>query len=91
MKQVSVRELRQNASVWLRAVQTGESFEITDRGRPVALLAPLPKGGQLERMIAEGRIKPATHDLLSLGPPLPPLPGVELPSKVLERMRADER
>jgi prevent-host-death family protein len=91
MKQVSVRELRQNASVWLRAVEAGESFEITNHGRPVALLGPVPVGSVLERLIAEGRVVPAKGDLLSHGRPLPPRPGVDLPSRILERMRADER
>lgn len=90
MKKVGIRELRQHASVWLRQVQQGESFEVTDRGRPVALLVPVPQD-PLERLIAEGRARPATGDLLDLGPPLPPKPGLPLPSEVLEQMRADER
>jgi prevent-host-death family protein len=42
MRQVGVRELRQQASRLLKRVAAGESFEVTDRGRPVALLVPLP-------------------------------------------------
>jgi prevent-host-death family protein len=91
MRRISVRQLRQHASVWLREVQTGESFEITDRGRPVALLAPLPQGGELERLIASGRVRPAKDDLLRHGPPLAPQPGAPLPSQVLEQLRASER
>lgn len=91
MKQVSIRDLRQHVSVWLREVQAGESFEVTDRGRPVAMLAPLPQGGELERLIAAGRVRPATDDFLRHGPPLPPHPGVPLPSEVLEQLRASER
>ena len=34
-----MRELRQNASELLDRVQAGESFEITNHGRPVAALA----------------------------------------------------
>jgi len=34
-----VRELRQNASVYLRRVAAGEAFTITDYGKPVAVLA----------------------------------------------------
>ena len=41
---VGVRELRQNLSVYLRRVEAGESLPVTDRGRPVALLGPLPGG-----------------------------------------------
>lgn len=95
MKQISVRDLRQNASVWLRKVQEGERFEVTDRGRPVAMLGPLPQGTEgssiLDWLIATGRARPATRKWEDLGPPLPPKPGVPLPSEILEQMRADER
>ena len=93
MKQISVRELRQYASVWLRRVQAGETFEITSRGRPVAVLAPPPPEDELEQLIASGRVRPARGDLLELlkrQPPLDPRPDLSLPSKVLEDMRADE-
>ena len=43
MNRVGVRELRHNLSAWLRRVRDGEAFEVTDRGTPVALLAPLPR------------------------------------------------
>lgn len=42
MEQIGVRELRQNASRYLARVAAGEDFQITDRGRPVALLVPVP-------------------------------------------------
>lgn len=45
MKRVSVPELRQNLSALLRCVRDGEAFEVMDRGRPIALLVPLPPGG----------------------------------------------
>jgi len=57
---VGVRELRQNLSVYLRRVEKGETLEVTERGRPVARLSPLPAGGSvLDRLIAEGRAAPA--------------------------------
>jgi prevent-host-death family protein len=43
MQRVGVRELRHNLSAWLRRVRDGEAFEVTDRGTPVAVLAPLPR------------------------------------------------
>ncbi|HTE83140.1 MAG TPA: type II toxin-antitoxin system prevent-host-death family antitoxin [Dehalococcoidia bacterium] len=91
MKQISIRELRQQASAWLREVQSGQSFEVTDRGRPVALLSPLPGGGELDRLVASGQVRPPKEDLLDLGPPLSAIEGVPLPSQVLEDMRAAER
>jgi prevent-host-death family protein len=40
---VSVTELRQNLRTFLRRTLAGETLELTDRGRPVALLTPLPE------------------------------------------------
>ena len=90
MTSVGVRELRQRASELLRLVEGGETIEITDRGRPVALLAPLPEGSPLERLRAAGESEPAEGDLDDLPPPLHPR-GSELPSAVLARLRRDER
>ena len=39
---VGVRELRQNLSVYLARLATGVTFRVTDRGKAVALLVPLP-------------------------------------------------
>jgi len=91
MASVGVRELRQRASELLRRVEAGETIEITDRGRPVAALAPLPKMSVLERLRASGDLIPATGRLEDLPPPLKMRPGEELPSKILERLRRDER
>ncbi|MGH2844384.1 MAG: type II toxin-antitoxin system Phd/YefM family antitoxin [Solirubrobacteraceae bacterium] len=90
MTQVGVRELRQRASELLRLVESGETIEITDRGRPVALLSPWPEGSPLERLRTSGDVAPATGDLDDLPPPLPSR-AAELPSAVLARLRHDER
>jgi prevent-host-death family protein len=91
MASVGVRELRQRASDLLRLVEQGETVEITDRGRPVALLTPIPEGSPLERMRATGDIETATADLDDLPEPLVLPAGVEPPSRVLARLRRDER
>lgn len=91
MSSVGVRELRQRASELLRRVASGETIQITDRGRPVALLAPLPDGDPLDRLRASGEIEQATSDLADLPEPLPLEPGAESPSSVLARLRRDER
>ncbi len=90
MIQVGVRELRQRASELLRLVESGETIEITDRGRPVALLSPLPEGSPLERLRSAGEVVAATGELDDLPPPLASRAG-ELPSSVLRRLRRDER
>ena len=91
MASVGIRELRQRASELLRRVEAGETIEVTDRGRPVALLSPLPEAGPLERLRAAGEVIEAAGDLTDLSAPLPLTPGQEPPSAVLERLRSDER
>jgi prevent-host-death family protein len=91
MTTVGVRELRQRASELLRMVRRGETIQITDRGEPVALLAPIPDRGPLERLRASGDLTPATADLDDLPEPLPLGDVDTLPSEVLVRRRRDER
>jgi len=91
MQSVGIRELRQRASELLRQVERGESIEITDRGRPVALLSPLPVGSPYQQLLMEGEVIRGTHNLDDLAEPLPALPGQEPASSVLARLRADER
>jgi prevent-host-death family protein len=91
MTRVGVRELRQRASELLRLVEQGETVEVTDRGRPVALLTPIPEGTVLEQMRVAGELEPATADINALPPPLVLPRGSELPSEVLARLRRDER
>ncbi len=91
MSSVGVRELRQRASELLRRVERGETIAVTDRGRRVALLSPSPEGNPLERLRALGDIAPATGNLDDLPEPLVLPRGIERPSKVLARLRRDER
>ncbi len=66
---VGVRALRQNLSVYLRRIHRGERFEVTDRGRPVALLVPLAGNeSPLARLVAQGRASMPTRNLLDLPP-----------------------
>lgn len=86
-----MRELRQRASELLRLVAGGETIEVTDRGRPVAVLAPIPGGSPLEQLRASGEVTPADGELDDLPEPLPLPAGTEPPSAVLERLRRQER
>lgn len=91
MTTVGIRELRQRASELIRLVEAGETVQITDRGRPVAVLAPLPHTlGPLARMRANGEVIPAEIDG-DFPDPLPLAEGAERPSVTLERLRRDER
>lgn len=91
MKSIGVRKLRQEASAVLRLVERGETFEITDRGRAVALLSPKSAESPLAELRAAGDISPSIASLADLPPPLALPPGKEAPSRVLRRLRADER
>ncbi len=65
-----MRELRQELSKYLRRVARGETLEVTDRARPVAVLVPLPAAtSPLERLVAEGGAVRPEQDLLELLPP----------------------
>jgi prevent-host-death family protein len=70
MTSVGIRELRQRASELLRRVEAGETIEITDRGRPVAVISPLPEGGPIEQLLATGDLILASRDMGDLPRPL---------------------
>lgn len=93
MDSVGVRELRQNLSVYLRRVARGEALRVTDRGRAVAVLGPLPpQDHPLADLIAAGRVTPATGRLADLDPPMPLAPGAPTLSEILRQTRdEDER
>lgn len=91
MTTVGVRELRQRASELLRLVEAGETIEVTDRGRPVALISPLPKGEPLELLRAAGEVIPARTQIKELPAPLALAADQEPPTAVLARLRQDER
>jgi prevent-host-death family protein len=58
MQRIGVRELRQQASRYLKRVAAGEAFEVTDNGRPVARLVPLPSD-PWQALIESGQVIPA--------------------------------
>ncbi|HEV2782689.1 MAG TPA: type II toxin-antitoxin system prevent-host-death family antitoxin [Actinophytocola sp.] len=95
METIGVRELRQNASKYLRRVAAGESFTVTDRGTPVAALVPPPRVERslYEEMVARGELIPAEDPDRKawLEPPLPLRPGETPLSEVLQQMRDEER
>jgi prevent-host-death family protein len=87
---VGVRELRQNLSVYLARIASGETLEVTDRGRAVAILAPIrPESSSLERLNAAGLVIPAKGDLLEV--PRRAAPVTRLGSDALAKQRADRR
>ena len=93
MDRIGIRELRQNASVYLDRVKDGESIEITERGVPIAVLSPAPGLSLIDRLIAEGKVIPAQGDLAQFlrDNPVSERVAGEVPlSEVLQQMRDEE-
>jgi prevent-host-death family protein len=88
MDQIGVRELRQNASRYLARVASGETIEVTDRGRPVALLVP-KRGDRWAELVSSGQIVEAcVEGDVTDEPPVDY--GIEA-SALLSAMRENER
>lgn len=56
MSTVGVRELKKRLSEYLELASKGEPVIVTDRGRPKALLGPLPGRARIEEGVANGWI-----------------------------------
>ncbi len=84
---VTVRELRQNLSVYLRRVERGETLSVTRRGEPVAVLAPLPeRRSAIDRLVAERGATRPSGDLLE-HEPLSVEPGARRLSEIVAELR----
>ena len=70
MTEVGIRLLKQNASAVVAEAAAGTTITITDRGRPVALLTPIPESA-LQGILAAGQGRPAKRSVASLGAPEP--------------------
>ena len=90
MKTVGVRALKQNASAVVADASSGEVVTITDRGRPVAQLIPLPSG-QIESLVAARRARAPKRSLRDLGDPPRAARGEQRLSTILAEMREDGR
>ena len=88
VEQIGIRELRQNASVWVAKAKAGATIQITERGQPVARLVPVTPTEQIRNvLIADGQLIPAVAQRAPLsvadlieGPRLTP---------ILDEQRAD--
>lgn len=88
MPRVGARELRHGLRAILGRVWEGESFEVTDRGKPVARLVPLPERASLwERLVADGVLIPPRR----LTYPLPRPLKVEKPVMTTDEAIAEQR
>lgn len=58
MEEVGIRELKARLSMYLERAARGETIRVLERGRPKALLGPLPGRVRLEEGITEGWVRP---------------------------------
>ena len=91
MRSIGIRELRQNASKYLRLVREGETIQVTDRGEPIAMITPCrDEPDRIEQLRREGKIhgpeKP--FDLSSIVP-VEPREGAPSVAEMLDESRAD--
>ncbi len=86
MSEVGIRALKQNASAVVAEAAAGETVTITDRGRPVAQMTPIPKS-RLRSLVDEGHARLPRSNLSDL---TPPEPGPDMSSTLME-MRDSER
>ena len=64
MKTASVSTLKAKISEYLAQVKRGEEVIVTERGRPVARITPIPKevteDERINRLVAQGVLQPPT-------------------------------
>ncbi len=70
MSEVGIRALKQNASAVVAQAATGETITITDRGRAVARLTPIPSS-RLAELTGAGRARRPRRDIATLQAPTP--------------------
>lgn len=85
---LGARELKMRLGTYLREVQEGATLIITEHGRPVAELRPIPKASseeaaRLDELAALGVLRRASGEGLAAFAPLH-LPGATLSQTVLD-------
>jgi prevent-host-death family protein len=83
MADVGIRELKQHLSEYLQRAERGEVLRVTDRGRPKAMLGPVPGRARIEEGIQAGWITRGTDA------PLGRVRRVKASRRVLEALAED--
>jgi len=92
MERIGIRELRENLHRYLERAAQGDAFDVTDRGRPLARLGPLPdRGGRLARLVADGRVTPARRRVEDIPPARMAPAGRSATEALLAERSADDR
>lgn len=83
MADVGIRELKQHLSEYLDRAERGEVVRVTHRGRPKAVIGPVPGRVRIEDGIRAGWITPGT------GSPLGPVRRLSASRRVLDVLAED--
>lgn len=83
MADVGIRELKQHLSEYLDRAERGEVVRVTHRGRPKAVIGPVPGRVRIEDGIRAGWITPGT------GSPLGPVRRLSALRRVLDVLAED--
>lgn len=83
MADVGIRELKQRLSEYLDRAERGEVVRVTDRGRPKAILGPVPGRARVEDGIRDGWVTPGS------GVPLGPVRRAKGSRRVLDVLAED--
>ena len=93
MQTIGVAQLKAHLSRYLAHVKSGQEVVVTERGRPVAKLVPLPAAGsresRRERLIRAGTLLPGTQRIPA--PLLRPPRGPRVGDAVLELLLEERR
>lgn len=90
VREIGVAELKASLSSVLRRVEDGEPVRVTSRGRPVAEIVPVEpeRSEAMKKLIAEGRVTPATKPL-DRNPPPPRKTGRSASAVILAEREED--
>jgi prevent-host-death family protein len=89
VERIPIRSLNQDTAGVLARVERGETIEITNRGRLVARIVPAG-AGELDDLVAAGRVVPASVRAPFTVPAGPPSDGPEA-GALLSALRDEER
>lgn len=84
MADVGVRQLKEHLSEYLDRAERGEVVRVTERGRPKALLGPVPDRQRIEAGVRDGWITQAPGST-----PLRPVERWKSARSIVEALRED--
>lgn len=86
---VGLRELKAKLSAYVERAASGEIVRITDRGRPRAVLMPLPTADRVETGLAERWIRRGSNHRPGPFEPAEPRPGTPTTDELLTADRGE--